>query len=161
MIFNIDYRKGEQRNNIHKQRIINKLRDSSAGSLQMRQHLETEESSRVHNHEVRSSILRPATRKHSRPLCFFVYRQQASPKGLDIDIYGAESLLSKRQKWRWTARERSDWSLMSLTLKHHRVPLKCFLGYHANGHKGLEGAHRATETSCVPLLENQALTKFS
>ena len=115
----------------------------------------------IHNHEVRSSILRPATRKHSKPLCFFVYRQQASPEGLDIGIYGAESLLSKRQKWQRTARERSDRALMSLTLKHHRVPLKSFLGYYANRHEGLEGAHRATETSCVPLLENQALTKFS
>ena len=116
----------------------------------------------IHNHEVRSSILRPATRKHSKiAVLFFVYRHQASPKGLDIGIYGAESLLSKRQKWRWTARERSDRSLMSLTLKHHRVLLKSFLGYHANGHEGLEGALRATETSCVPLLENQALTKFS
>ena len=36
-----------------------------------------------------------------------------------------------------------------------------FLGYNATGHKGLEGAHRATETSCVPLLENQALTILS
>ncbi len=39
--------------------------------------------------------------------------------------------------------------------------LKSFLGYNAIGQKGLEGALRATETSCVPLLENQALTKFS
>ena len=31
----------------------------------------------------------------------------------------------------------------------------------ATGNKGLEGALRATETSCVPLLENQALTKVS
>ena len=44
--------------------------------------------------------------------------------------------------------------LMLLKQKHHKVPLKSFLGYHANGHEGLEGAHRATETSCVPLLEN-------
>ena len=36
-----------------------------------------------------------------------------------------------------------------------------FLGYNATGQRGLEGAHRATETSCVPLLEIQALTKFS
>ena len=36
-----------------------------------------------------------------------------------------------------------------------------FLGYHATGPKGLEGALRATEISCIPLLENQALTKFS
>ena len=36
-----------------------------------------------------------------------------------------------------------------------------FLGYNATGQRGLEGAHRATETSWVPLLENQALTKFS
>ena len=36
-----------------------------------------------------------------------------------------------------------------------------FLGYHATGQEGLEGAHRATETSCVPLLKNQALTILS
>ena len=51
--------------------------------------------------------------------------------------------------------------LMLLTQKHHKVPLKSFLGYHATGHEGLEGAHRGTETSCVPLLENQALTEVS
>ena len=48
--------------------------------------------------------------------------------------------------------------------KPHRDSLNCFLGYHANGQKGLEGAvgsAAATETSCVPLLENQALTKLS
>ena len=46
--------------------------------------------------------------------------------------------------------------LMLLKQKHHKVPLKSFLGYHANGHEGLEGAHRATETSCVPLQESTA-----
>ena len=54
--------------------------------------------------------------------------------------------------------------LMLLTQKHHKVPLKSFLGYHATGQKGLEGAvgsAAATETSCVPLLENQALTILS
>ena len=52
--------------------------------------------------------------------------------------------------------------LMLLKQKHHKVPLKSFLGYHANGHEGLEGAHQATETSCIPLLlENQALTILS
>ena len=71
MIFNIDYRKGEQRNNIHKQRIISKLRDSSAGSLQMRQHLETEESSRVHNHEVS---------KHSHDMVQNGHRHQGSKR---------------------------------------------------------------------------------
>ena len=38
----------------------------------------------IHNHEVRSSILRPATRKHSRPLCSFcIYGRQTAPKGLE------------------------------------------------------------------------------
>ena len=31
-----------------------------------------------------------------------------------------------------------------------------FLGYHATGQNGLEGALRATETSCVPLQESTA-----
>ena len=87
---------------------------------------------------------------------FFVYGHQAAPKGLDIGIYGAESLLSKRQKWRWTARERSDRRPDRVgNQKCHSDSPPCFLGYHATGHEGLEGAHRATETSCVPLLENQ------
>ena len=34
-----------------------------------------------------------------------------------------------------------------------------FLGYHATGQNGLEGALRATETSCVPLQEAPAYTK--
>ena len=44
--------------------------------------------------------------------------------------------------------------LMTFTQKPHRDSPNCFLGYNATGQKGLEGAHRATETSCVPLLEN-------
>ena len=38
----------------------------------------------IHNHEVRSSILRPATRKHGIPLCSFcIYGRQTTPKGLE------------------------------------------------------------------------------
>ena len=59
------------------------------------------------------------------------------------------------------ASERSERWLDGLTLKLHRDPPQSFLGYNANGQKGLEGAHRATETSCVPLQENQALTILS
>ena len=92
---------------------------------------------------------------------FFVYGLQPCPQGLDIGVSGAESLLSKRQKWRWTDRERSDRGLKRPRLKSHRDFFQSFLGYNATGHKGLEGAFRATETSCVPLLENQALTKIS
>ena len=51
--------------------------------------------------------------------------------------------------------------LMTLIQKSHRDFSNSFLGYNANGQRGLEGAHRATETSCIPLLENQALTKLS
>ena len=50
--------------------------------------------------------------------------------------------------------------LMTFTQKSHRDSPNGFLGYHANEQRGLEGAHRATETPWVPLLENQALTKF-
>ena len=50
----------------------------------------------IHNHEVRSSILRPATRKHGRPLCSFcIYGRQTAPKGLDIGVAGRKSLLLK------------------------------------------------------------------
>ena len=38
----------------------------------------------IHNHEVRSSILRPATRKHGKSLCSFcIYCRQTTPKGLE------------------------------------------------------------------------------
>ena len=38
----------------------------------------------IHNHEVRSSILRPATRKHGKSLCSFcIYSRQTAPKGLE------------------------------------------------------------------------------
>ena len=60
---------------------------------------------------------------------FFVHWHQASPKGLGIDIYVAESLLLKRQKWQWTGRTRSGrrtgWSS---TIKHHRDWHPAFLG---------------------------------
>ena len=50
----------------------------------------------IHNHEVRSSILRPATRKHSKSLCSFcIYCRQTTPKGLDIGVAGRKSLLLK------------------------------------------------------------------
>ena len=50
----------------------------------------------IHNHEVRSSILRPATRKHSKSLCSFcIYCRQTAPKGLDIGVAGRKSLLLK------------------------------------------------------------------
>ena len=43
----------------------------------------------IHNHEVRSSILRPATRKHSRPLCSFcIYCRQTTPKELETLAVG-------------------------------------------------------------------------
>ena len=51
--------------------------------------------------------------------------------------------------------------LMTFTQKSHKDSPNSFLGYNVNGQTGLEGAHRATETSCVPLQENQALTKLS
>ena len=51
--------------------------------------------------------------------------------------------------------------LMTFTQKSQRDSPNSFLGYNANGQIGLEGAHRATETSWVPLLENQVLTKIS
>ena len=44
--------------------------------------------------------------------------------------------------------------LMTFTQKSHRDSPNSFLGYNANGQRGLEGAHRATETSCIPPLEN-------
>lgn len=46
--------------------------------------------------------------------------------------------------------------LMTFTQKSHRDTPNSFLGYNANGQRGLEGAHRATETSCVPLQESTA-----
>ena len=52
-----------------------------------------------------------------------------------------------------------DW--WPLTMKISQRAASSFLGYHATGNKGLEGALRATEISCVPLLENQALTMVS
>ena len=58
----------------------------------------------IHNHEVPSSILGPATRKHSRNagLFSFIYIKTL-PKGADVGMDDAESLLSKRQTWRWPA----------------------------------------------------------
>ena len=58
-----------------------------------------------------------------------------------------------------TEDERSEWMSIYYRKGSHRTP--DFLGYNATGQKGLEGALRATETSCVPLLENQALTMVS
>ena len=81
---------------------------------------------RIHNHEVPSSILGPATRKYSRSLCFFrLYALKPSPRsGLDIDISGAESLLSKRQKWQWTEVSEANEGLMAARIKTSQGFLK-------------------------------------
>ena len=94
---------------------------------------------------------------------FFVYTSAGLPRrGLDIGIDGAEKLAFKATE-------------MTMYSQGARRPVACpvpnpeksqgfltgFLGYNATGHEGLEGALRATETSCVPLLENQALTMVS
>ena len=50
------------------------------------------------------------------------------------------------------------WSDGFATQNHTRFSYS-FLGYHATGQNGLEGALRATETSCVPLQEAPAYTK--
>ena len=48
---------------------------------------------------------------------FFVYRHQAFPKGLEIAISDAESLLSKRQKWQWTEVSEANEGLMAARIK--------------------------------------------
>ena len=117
---------------------------------------------RIHNHEVPSSILGPATRKYSRSLCFFrLYALKPCPEGAGHWRFWRRKLAFKAAEMTMDRSERSErWLEGSETRTAHRfftqiswVPCVCT--------KGLEGAHRATETSWVPLLENQALTKVS
>ena len=55
---------------------------------------------------------------------FFVYRHQAFPKGLDIGVSDAESLLSKRQKWQWTEVSEANEGLMAARIKTSQGFLK-------------------------------------
>ena len=95
---------------------------------------------------------------------FFVYRHQAFPKGLEIAISDAESLLSKQQEWQWKEVSEANEGLMAARIKTSQGFLKQLSWVQCDRTKGLEGADgpaAAAETSWVPLLENQALTKFS
>ena len=93
---------------------------------------------------------------------FRSYTRQATPRrGWTLAFLSLKACFQSDRNGDGQPGSAATGGLMSLTLKHHRVLFKSFLGYHATGHNGLEGALRATETSCVPLLENQALTKFS
>ena len=123
----------------------------------------------IHNHEVRSSILRPATRKHSKTLCFF----RLQPSGLPslflsllvlLLLVGEVAALHVFHVVAYGFGDNGEEVGIATEEAGAEAPqtkisqgfFQSFLGYNANGHKGLEGAHRATETSCVPLLENQA-----
>ena len=56
---------------------------------------------------------------------FFVYSHQAlPPKGLDIDVSGAESLLSKCQKRQWTEVSEANEGLMASQMKTSQGLLK-------------------------------------
>ena len=113
----------------------------------------------IHNHEVRSSILRPATRKHGKSLCSFcIYCRQTTPKGLDIGVAGRKSLHLKGAAPMSGQGAKRPWSDGFATQTRTRFSFS-FLGYHATGQNGLEGALRATETSCVPLQEAPTYTK--
>ena len=50
--------------------------------------------------------------------------------------------------------------LMLLKQKHHKVPLKSFLGYHATGHEGLEGASGRLKHPASRYLKIKHLRKF-
>ena len=113
----------------------------------------------IHNHEVRSSILRPATRKHSFLLCFFVYTIRPRPEGAWTLAFMElrACFQGDRNDNGQTGREATG----GLVVTHNEISQRSapgFLGYHATGHKGLEGALRATETSCVPLLHWKSTT---
>ena len=87
----------------------------------------------------------------------FIPRQACPAGGLGIGIDGAEKLAFKAAG-------------MAMDRQGAQRPGACpvpnpeksqgfltsFLGYNATGHEGLEGALRATETSCVPLQESTA-----
>ena len=94
---------------------------------------------------------------------FFVYiPNRPRPEGAGHWRFWRRKLAFKGSEMtmdRQGAKRLVDWWLLTTKISQRAAP--SFLGYHATGHNGLEGALRATETSCVPLLENQALTKFS
>ena len=71
---------------------------------------------------------------------FFVYRHQAFPKGLDIGVFWRWKLAFKATEMAMAGSERSERGLMAIAA--NSIASKDFLGYHANGQNGLEGAAR-------------------
>ena len=92
---------------------------------------------------------------------FFVYGLQPCPAGAGHWRFWSRKHAFKAPEMTMDRPEAQRPGAEAPQTKISQGFFQSFLGYNANGHKGLEGAHRATETSCVPLLENQALTKVS
>ena len=94
----------------------------------------------IHNHEVPSSILGPATRKHSKTLCFFLFIDNTShaPKGAGHWRFWHWKLAFKAAEMTMDISERSERGLMAIAA--NSIASRDFLGYHANGQNGLEGA---------------------
>ena len=107
----------------------------------------------------------PLQESTAKRCAFFVYCHQAfARRGWTLSFLALKACFQSGRNdngHKWAQRTKAWWRLW---WKSHRNSNKSFLGYNATGQKGLEGAVGpavATETSCVPPLENQALTKVS
>ena len=91
---------------------------------------------------------------------FFVYSHPAFPKGLDIGVFWRWKLAFQAADMAMAGSERSERRLDGHSGKQH-----CVQGLSWVPCERTEWIRRsrpaATETSCVPLLRNQALTKVS
>ena len=72
-----------------------------------------------------------------------------------------ESLLSTRQKWQWTEVSEANEGLMPAQMKAQQRFLKRLSWVPCDRTERIRRSRQATETSCVPILGNQALTNFS
>ena len=73
---------------------------------------------------------------------FFVYRHQAFPKGWTLTFLTLKACFQSGRNdngQKWAQRRKAWWQLK---WKPNRDSLNGFLGYHATGQKGLEGAAR-------------------
>ena len=112
----------------------------------------------IHNHEVPSSILGPATRKHSNPLCFFrLYTLKPCPEGARHYCESQRKLAFRVAVVVMDAVSEANDGLRVPQIKTAQEYARLSWAPCERTERIRRSRKAATETSCVPLQESTAI----